>query len=98
MPPVAASTFLLPVEVAMQDKCVRDSIAQLSDLKLAEDRAIQRFEQARASLGWSLPRTARYLRKGLSTVWRWRHGLAALPGAYVELLWIRAFGAQAGAV
>jgi hypothetical protein len=82
----------------MQDKCVRDSIAQLSDLKLAEDRAIERFNAARVALGWSDWKVARYCRKGLSTVWRWRHGLAALPGAYVELLWIRAFGAQAGAV
>lgn len=77
----------------MLGSCDRESVAPLSDLKLAEDRAIGRFEQARVALGWSLPRTARYLRKGLSTVWRWRNGLVTMPASYVELLWIRAFGA-----
>ena len=76
----------------MMGSCDRESVAPLSDLEKAESIAVGRFEEARAKLGWSLPRTARYLRKGLSTVWRWRNGLATLPAVYVELLWFRAFG------
>lgn len=83
----------------MQDRCVRDSVLPLSDLEKAREDARGRLCRAMAALGWGDRHVARYVRRSLQTVWRWRHGLVQdIPAACLELVWTRAGLSQAGAV